>query len=499
MTSHEMSCSQKRKPFKWRVGFWLSDKKLKKMNVEEMTIIAQAVDVDLVQINLLSDLETQGPFDAIFHKLSDFLVLTDQGDVEASLLINNFEKYLAAHPEIVVFDPFPCVRRLCDRYLQYSLIQDVCKTDNVYTPAFVDLVNKDEAENSNKLKAAGIKYPFVCKPFVAHGTDYAHQMSIIFCEEGLKNVQPPCVAQNFIRHNAILYKIYVIGDRYFVLPRPSLKNFRPGPFPTIFFDSHEVSKEGCTSSLSQLDEEDLKIKQPALRRDKLDAVVRDVRRKAEISLFGLDIVVEMETGCHYIIDVNNFPGYDGVDKFFEYLFDMIVDGVRANERRRLKASQTISNSIIVAASTSVICAPPLDGGLRSSSKCLSEHALADSGIGSCTESEDTASDSERKLLNALGRLGAVASTSTAAAAHGDAQQKLYGGAAGEGGVVMRGSPRLRGRRMDEKFATISTPTAAFVEHLQPNWNRIKRFYGIPKPPSTCSSNQNHNNKPPKLP
>lgn len=41
----------------------------------------------------------------------------------------------------------------------------------------------------------------------------------------MQDCQPPCVAQSFINHNAILYKIYVVADEYIVTERPSLKNF----------------------------------------------------------------------------------------------------------------------------------------------------------------------------------------------------------------------------------------------------------------------------------
>lgn len=52
-------------------------------------------------------------------------------------------------------------------------------------------------------------------------------MAVIFNEKGVKDCRPPCVAQSFINHNAILYKIYLVGDEYFVVDRPSLKNFYP--------------------------------------------------------------------------------------------------------------------------------------------------------------------------------------------------------------------------------------------------------------------------------
>ena len=53
-------------------------------------------------------------------------------------------------------------------------------------------------------------------------------MTLIFNERGLKDVTPPCVAQTFIPHGAILFKLYVLGDQFSVVDRPSLKNFKAG-------------------------------------------------------------------------------------------------------------------------------------------------------------------------------------------------------------------------------------------------------------------------------
>lgn len=52
-------------------------------------------------------------------------------------------------------------------------------------------------------------------------------MSIIFDENGLKDIDPPCVAQTFINHNARLFKLFIVRDQYFVIERPSIKNFKP--------------------------------------------------------------------------------------------------------------------------------------------------------------------------------------------------------------------------------------------------------------------------------
>ena len=87
-------------------------------------------------------------------------------------------------------------------------------------------------------------YVIVCKPSVAHGSKMAHQviktckksinlkltfcsvqMSIVFHEGAVKGCEPPCVAQTFIPHDAVLFKIFVVGKKHFVVERPSLKNF----------------------------------------------------------------------------------------------------------------------------------------------------------------------------------------------------------------------------------------------------------------------------------
>jgi inositol-1,3,4-trisphosphate 5/6-kinase/inositol-tetrakisphosphate 1-kinase len=53
------------------------------------------------------------------------------------------------------------------------------------------------------------------------------QMAVIFNAEGVADCKPPCVAQSFISHDAVLYKIYLVGDEHYIVERPSLKNFYP--------------------------------------------------------------------------------------------------------------------------------------------------------------------------------------------------------------------------------------------------------------------------------
>ncbi|XP_067119909.1 inositol-tetrakisphosphate 1-kinase-like [Centruroides vittatus] len=326
-----------------RIGYWWSEKKSRKFNMPEFTRIFRSAGLKLIKIDLEKPLEDQGPFTAIIHKLSDVTVRADRGDEAAKQAYSAFKKYIGQHRNIIMIDPLQNVEKLLYRYCQYKLIEEceLGKADGVFTPAFAELTSTDIQENIKKLKAAGVEYPFVCKPSLAHGLSYAHQMSIIFGEHGLKDITPPCVAQTFIIHNAILYKLFVIGSNYFVIERPSLKNFTAGNYPTIHFNSHDISKPHSASSLTELDSVDEDC--PIIKPDKecLDRIVDIARQKIGLNLLGIDVIVDNRTGRYAIIDMNAFPGYDGVDNFLDLLCDLTL-----TEIRRLQPSNKEINGII---------------------------------------------------------------------------------------------------------------------------------------------------------
>uniref|UniRef100_T1IPY5 Inositol-tetrakisphosphate 1-kinase n=1 Tax=Strigamia maritima TaxID=126957 RepID=T1IPY5_STRMM len=280
-------------------------------------------------INLSKPLQEQGPFSAILHKLTDVIVKAEaltygknESANEDQKILSAFEAYLTSNPDILVIDPIDSVRTLIDRSKTYRLIDEspLAKEDGVIRPAFVELTTCNTITNLKLLKEYGVSFPFICKPSLAHGSQLAHKMAIIFNEEGVKDITPPCVAQTFICHNAILYKLFAIGDSWYVVERPSLKNFHAGDQETIFFDSHDVSKANSVSSLNQLDEADLLRLLPKPCFAQFQKIMTTVHKILRMALFGVDVVIENKTGKYAIIDINVFPGrYDGVPNFFEVL------------------------------------------------------------------------------------------------------------------------------------------------------------------------------------
>lgn len=113
---------------------------------------------------------------------------------------------------------------------------------------------------------------------------------------------------------------------------------------TITFDSHSVSKSDSSSELSVLDPSE-SAKRSSVDPIKLHSIVKTLGSYLNMSLYGVDVVVENDTNRHAIIDINAypgkvllllllgqlkseniviFPGYDGFPDFFGKLIDCVV-------------------------------------------------------------------------------------------------------------------------------------------------------------------------------
>ncbi|XP_019488465.1 PREDICTED: inositol-tetrakisphosphate 1-kinase [Hipposideros armiger] len=91
---------------------------------------------------------------------------------------------------------------------------------------------------------------------------------------------------------------------------------------SIFFNSHNVSKPESSSVLTELDKIEGVFERPS------DEVIRELSRALRqalgVSLFGIDIIINNQTGQHAVIDINAFPGYEGVSEFFTDLLNHIA-------------------------------------------------------------------------------------------------------------------------------------------------------------------------------
>uniref|UniRef100_A0A8C4GP83 Inositol-tetrakisphosphate 1-kinase n=1 Tax=Dicentrarchus labrax TaxID=13489 RepID=A0A8C4GP83_DICLA len=323
-----------------RVGYWLSEKKMKKLNFQAFADLCRKRGIEVVQLDLSQPLEEQGPLDVIIHKLTDLILEADQNDSQAVLLVQRVQDYIDAHPETIVLDPLPAIRTLLDRCKSYQLIHRIesCMQDErICSPPFMVLNTDCSPDVLEQIKRQGLTFPFSKR--VIYGVSSCSQMAIIFSEEDLNDVKPPCVIQSFINHNAVLYKVFVVGDSYTVVERPSLKNFPAGPADrkAIFFNSHNVSKPESSSDLTTRENVE-GVSQPPSD-DVIRELSRSLREALGVSLFGIDVIINNQTGQHAVIDINAFPGYEGVPEFFNDLLNHITSVLQSHNPDFAPASE----------------------------------------------------------------------------------------------------------------------------------------------------------------
>ncbi|KRX89230.1 SprT-like domain-containing protein Spartan, partial [Trichinella pseudospiralis] len=398
--------------FRWRVGYWLTPKKIKKLQFERFIEKCRHQDVYFVQIDFDEDISNQLDVHAVIHKVSDFIVQAKEGDQYAASVVEKLEKFEKEHPEILMIDSIAALRVLCNRFDQYSLIKDVCGSGPVLTPHFILLSDNNCKANLEKLAQSGITFPFVCKPVTAHGTELAHRMQLIFGEHGMNDIETPCVAQQFIPHDGVLYKVFAVQDKIFISTRPSLRNFTSGEYPTVMFETQKISKIGCVSELTKVTVRDSEVHPPdhsSMFGDAPRKLITEFSRRTGLSLFGMDLIVEQTTGQLFVIDVNAFPSYDSVPDFHDLLCEFL------HESLQKKWSPQNTNA--------------------------DAKTMIDSGIGSSGADSDN-SDSEKKLK----------------------------------------AIRLRATHERRTFSSDSGSLAGSMSLIafEPDRNRIKRYYGIPK-------------------
>ncbi|KAL5971127.1 Inositol-tetrakisphosphate 1-kinase [Taenia solium] len=133
------------------------------------------------------------------------------------------------------------------------------------------------------VRDANVKFPAVCKPLTSHGKAEAHKMIIFFKEDDLSLINCHSVVQSFENHDGVLLKAYIIGDFFYLVTRPSIRN---------------LPKDRRTSP----------------------------RTRLRLEFMGVDFVVpsNAERKQHLaVVDVNVFPDYSCVPNFHFHLENLV--------------------------------------------------------------------------------------------------------------------------------------------------------------------------------
>ena len=303
------------------------------------------VRVSFVPLDLDLPLEEQhgGNFDAILHKLTeDILCLStlpkdatedslDEAQLHAISRVNRLEKYQQNHPQCSLVDHPSNVQLLMSRsdiaHVLSNCLVGVSSTNGipVKTPAY-------EIYDGHY---TSLQPPLIAKPLTAAGTKKSHCMGVVLKEAGLEYArETPCLLQEYVNHNAVLHKVYVLGNHVSVFCRPSLPNLPSNceegfdfcefdsqrPYPTLQDFGLRDAKRAKLS---------VEVEQEQVTVEEIRPVVDGLKQAFGLELFGFDILVTFEREL-LVVDVNYFPSYKEVSNFpsllANYLTQRAIDG-----------------------------------------------------------------------------------------------------------------------------------------------------------------------------
>ncbi|XP_024386761.1 inositol-tetrakisphosphate 1-kinase 6 [Physcomitrium patens] len=288
---------------------------------------------DLVFVPLRTDrpMETQlDAVDIILHKATDEIVsvTTIQTPnpaerIQYSDSIKTLQRYIEEHPGKCIVDPIDRLAPILDRSLTREVLNDledakVSDTTVVRAPRSVEV---KDLEEPHLTEAVSVGFPTIVKTMMACGTNDAHTMAVVFKKEGYVNlaVPLPAVVQEYVDHGSCVYKFYIIGDKVMHSCRRSMPNAASmavsdgssGGMPALVFDSLKSmpsSFEGDGKLLSNTVVEG----DGSLDVEAVEKAAVWLRKKLGLSIIGFDIVVQVGTKDHVMVDVNYFPSFKDV-------------------------------------------------------------------------------------------------------------------------------------------------------------------------------------------
>lgn len=305
-----------------------------------------------------------GHFDLILHKLTEDILtcsLNDQNNEAALQRVLSLKRYQdCVNPGCCLVDDPSNVQTLMSRSDIAKVLQKSLGTlrsasgVRVRAPKFVVVDSSLKLDEiPQQLMDRCMTAPLIVKPLVAAGTKESHFMTIILKSHAVANLTPGCIIQEYVNHDATLYKVYVLGKNVYVYERPSLPNLPPTdklenvpafvkfdsqrPYPRI--QDFGISLKDPSDNIfadRHLDADNADRSAPGtgspITAEEVSPLVEGLRQAFGLELFGFDILVSQEKGEWLVVDVNYFPSYKEVPNFPSLLAHYLTQRVLTQRR-----------------------------------------------------------------------------------------------------------------------------------------------------------------------
>jgi len=313
-------------PDRIKVGY-IYNKPHKKRNLAKKHFFIDNERISFQCLEPAANFDVQGDYDIIMHK-AQYLMQENSPEISRRYL-----EYLNSRPTTVVLDPFDVV--------EYS------KNRNTFLGGLISVVGLGRDVHGFRVRApwgyhiqvvteetvslleeamqlAGVQFPVMIKTELQSTIAQAHTMRICFNMEGIRTagaMYPTAVlVQEFVNHNATVYKAYTIGEFTAIFPRRSCGNLKSPGIDYIDFKTSEPWPEVLKSQ-----EEPVVLELDSNMVKEISKIVSDF---TGATLFGYDILVQDGTNDMVIVDFNSMPGFTEISDVSEPLWRLIEQKAR---------------------------------------------------------------------------------------------------------------------------------------------------------------------------
>mmetsp|Transcript_42426 Transcript_42426/g.76054 ORF Transcript_42426/g.76054 Transcript_42426/m.76054 type:complete len:328 (-) Transcript_42426:191-1174(-) len=262
------------------------------------------------------------PVDVLVHKMLAG-GQPEGSDASASEAeIRNLKEYVKSLPQLIVVDPLECMQVVLDRYVFQTTLQ----ASGVLCPPCAIWQGTCDAATAVELNPQ-LQFPLVCKSIQSCGSNTAHEVVIVHTLAQLRQVvltiPLPLMLQNYIRHDGMVWKVYVIGPYVWVGSRGDGQDatFCDANKPSVHVDNMHVCRDAQIVCDFVMLTEDCHFQ--GIKGHEVQDIVRKVSAATGLNIFGIDLIVDITTGNPYCVDLNYFPGYKEVHDVYPCLLNYL--------------------------------------------------------------------------------------------------------------------------------------------------------------------------------
>ncbi|PWA84469.1 inositol-tetrakisphosphate 1-kinase, ATP-grasp fold, subdomain 1 [Artemisia annua] len=312
----------------FRVGYALPTRKIDAFMVESFINYAKERGVDFIPIDISIPLADQGNFDCIIHKLYG---------QEWDLDLDNFS---IKHANATVIDPPSAIQRLHNRISMLEPVSQL-KIPQLNVPNQILI---QDSESLQCFKTTNyLKFPMIAKSLLADGSPNAHDMSLVFNQEGLTKgleLEPPMVLQQFVNHGGTMFKVYIADEYVKCVERSSLPDVSKETMEKMALESNGVMSFSKISGAaitcddgSNNKNSDEKGKRPTP--EFLDEVSKGLRKALGLHLFNFDMIRDDKTDGFLVVDINYFPGYEKLPNYESVMTDFFLNIKKSQDLKKM--------------------------------------------------------------------------------------------------------------------------------------------------------------------